>query len=434
MVVKKSELCNYSALLLAFLTCFYEYFSMSKFGKTGYYAVELILVIVIFFVIISTGKSIKCRTSAIVWIPFLVLYLYQFLKPGTRASLQYLLLLIVFLMLLVAEKIDYHTSEKVIAMFFKASLFYAFGVYFQVVFPSITNRILSVLLSEDAISQNIRLVQEKGYYPGFTHQVSHTALYLLVGLVVVCFSSVTKRMSKTKKYASFMFLFIAFLLQGKRAHLVFILFSIVLAYMIVDKKNTQGRMIKVIGTVLFVLILVNFASPLLSNIPVISRLTNTLNEVMGNSSFETILDDSGRLVLYDLAIAQFMANPFTGIGWGNFSTLSVAVHSGGTSVHNVYLQLLCETGIIGLSCFLIGVISSFILLIKTKNRIARISNIGYKDSLSRVWCIVFTINIFTLLYCFTENPIYNEDYFLMYMFSVLIVISIRSVCEKIEGI
>ena len=57
---------------------------------------------------------------------------------------------------------------------------------------------------------------------------------------------------------------------------------------------------------------------------------------------------SGRVDLYELAIQAFYDNPILGIGIGNFIPYTKAY----TSVHNTYLQVLCEQGIIGFLFFI----------------------------------------------------------------------------------
>ena len=69
-------------------------------------------------------------------------------------------------------------------------------------------------------------------------------------------------------------------------------------------------------------------------------------------------DQSIRLVLWGIAWDLFSGSPLFGVGWGNFNALYgpyVAniswIRAGQFEVHNIYLQLLSETGIIGFGAF-----------------------------------------------------------------------------------
>ena len=69
-------------------------------------------------------------------------------------------------------------------------------------------------------------------------------------------------------------------------------------------------------------------------------------------------DQSIRLVLWGIAWNFFVHSPIFGVGWGNFAELygsSVTgiswLQEGRYEVHNIYLQLLSETGLVGFGAF-----------------------------------------------------------------------------------
>ncbi len=69
-------------------------------------------------------------------------------------------------------------------------------------------------------------------------------------------------------------------------------------------------------------------------------------------------DAATRLVLWSTALDLFAHSPIAGIGWGNFPTVYGSyiniswIPAGIYNVHNIYLQLLSETGILGFVAFL----------------------------------------------------------------------------------
>jgi O-antigen ligase len=66
-----------------------------------------------------------------------------------------------------------------------------------------------------------------------------------------------------------------------------------------------------------------------------------------------------RMLLWGTAWGYFVHSPITGVGWGNFvglygsdlSSFSSIIPSGVFEVHNIYLQLLAETGLVGFVAF-----------------------------------------------------------------------------------
>lgn len=76
----------------------------------------------------------------------------------------------------------------------------------------------------------------------------------------------------------------------------------------------------------------------------IKKIYETFQELITSGS----VDDAGRTQLHEQAIRYFIANPILGIGWTNFMKMFTLRN---THVHCIYLQLLCETGLVGFIAF-----------------------------------------------------------------------------------
>lgn len=82
-----------------------------------------------------------------------------------------------------------------------------------------------------------------------------------------------------------------------------------------------------------------------------------------------------RTMLINAAIFDFKKHPIFGVGLGNFS--SFAIDYGGYPIrnrtfpaHNVYIELLAECGIVGLSLFLLVLVDLFGIIANKKSNIA----------------------------------------------------------------
>jgi O-antigen ligase len=79
----------------------------------------------------------------------------------------------------------------------------------------------------------------------------------------------------------------------------------------------------------------------------------------GHEGAALIFDEADRLLLWGVAWDLFRHSPALGAGWGNYKALYGAYLGGnfpgipesGLSAHNLYLQLLAETGILGFAAF-----------------------------------------------------------------------------------
>lgn len=88
----------------------------------------------------------------------------------------------------------------------------------------------------------------------------------------------------------------------------------------------------------------------------------------------SMASDQGRLFYYRIAFLLILYSPFIGIGFNGFSLFPYGIlnpelkelsQAGGLS-HNIYLQIAAETGIIGLTCLFLFIVSLFKPYIKKR--------------------------------------------------------------------
>src|SRR5699024_9890163 len=127
---------------------------------------------------------------------------------------------------------------------------------------------------------------------------------------------------------------------------------------------------------------------------------------------------SRRSELWEHAWNLFLNNPLKGIGWGEFKETvigSVTEHTE-METHNIYLQLLSETGLIGTSIILIPIILTYLYTTKVMRYISQNKNIFSKKWIFIIYFSTF-IQTFFLLYGLTGNPLYDFNYIIMYFLS-----------------
>ena len=116
---------------------------------------------------------------------------------------------------------------------------------------------------------------------------------------------------------------------------------------------------------------------------------------------------SSRDIKRQLAIEQFGNSPVFGIGTGQYAiyeaSLGMPANSGlhGTNPHNVYVQVLCENGLVGFIPFVLGLICSLWLAFKRKNALAVVLLVIYTAigwSLGILYSIAFT-SFFVVFVC-----------------------------------
>ena len=224
------------------------------------------------------------------------------------------------------------------------------------------------------------------------------------------FGSYALTKKRRSDYLLFLISVAALLLSGKRAHTVFGLAALYLCYFAYNSNAKKSRLVKGIGVLLGALTVFAVASycvPALAT--VVFRFIDTAET--GDMSV-------GRVDVWLKAFSMFGKHSLVGIGWGQY------VNQGGWfwNIHNIYIQLLVETGIIGfiIYCgwFLFHLVRTWSMYSKMRVNPEDYTNIDY--------CLMnfsLAMQIFFILYGFTGNPLYDREMFVPYFIACAISVN-----------
>ena len=270
------------------------------------------------------------------------------------------------------------------------------------------------LPSSVVMSIKDRLIQ--GYYTGFTREISFTMFLIVIGLGIYIFDILKKKNGKSdlnykiSKYIKIALLFTALFISGKRATLIFFLLSIFIIQFI--KSKDPLKILKYLITCSGIVFLIYATFPIWSKINYLSRIVELLNFIKDKN---IIGITNGRNLIYKNAIDLWNNNIIFGIGWGNFKYLvNRSLWYSGYDVHNCFLQILCETGLIGAIIYCFITILSFTRMIKCVRK--------YRDSGDnssyRLATIVAFIQVFFIIYSITEPILYEYTDYIIYFISI----------------
>ena len=262
-------------------------------------------------------------------------------------------------------------------------------------------------------------VLSSSYISGCNGIVGDTAGYLLNAIGILCSFILICGIKKTKisSYILFGILLIALLFTGKRSHLLCGVVAVMLLYILSGKPTKKAKRI------LFSILAIIASYYIMRVMSAFFPNANTINRVLDSINGMILGEDisSGRNTLYGYAILQFKSAPITGIGWKVFNQLTTSLYNY-SSVHyvnNDYLQILCETGIIGFVCMFIPMYIFFFKSLKALKIINKKPELFDIKIRIAIMYSVF-MQIYYLIYLFLENPLYNRSFFFMYILSVLI--------------
>lgn len=262
-------------------------------------------------------------------------------------------------------------------------------------------------------------VVRNGYATGLASHYSANGMNIAIALCTI-YAFLYNKMRKLKRVFLVLglIIFLATLFStGKRGVLIFALAALLFTYIVCNRDLLENKLIKLILIVAATGTLIYILSFYVESIGVtIERMFETLG--MGKNS--TLDVSNGRFKLYSIALSLFAENPIFGIGWRQF-TNDVSIYYGDDSAlrdaHNVFLQLLCETGIVGFLVFTTLFVSAFALTIYIIVRSGR-EGVVLPQKCSMFMAFSLCYQTFFLLYCMTGNPLYDLQTVYVYILSI----------------
>lgn len=200
----------------------------------------------------------------------------------------------------------------------------------------------------------------KGYY----HHIIFGQLAMLnVGIMLSML--LTRNISRLAQFIILMSMLFgivtAVMSQARGVWLVFPIYVLVAVYYVVRDKRINKKNIALLLSVIFIVLLVPSISDLIKQ-----RTEEAVSEVIGFYSGNQYVSSVGtRLAMWDIAIDVWEEYPFLGTGPGDFDNEIIMLQKEGhyshmdvhNSVHNIYLQALVGSGIVGLMALI------FVLLV-----------------------------------------------------------------------
>jgi len=263
----------------------------------------------------------------------------------------------------------------------------------------------------------------KGSFSGILAYPGSAACFLVSGIAAYyCLSNQPTKKGLRKWIVLFAFA-LAIILTQKRSFMLFVPFSVFAVWLFGKELSVQSavKIKKLLKSLMLVVSGIVICILLYSYVPFIKEQVDSL--IGRFTSGEATL--SGRTYLYALAWDLFESHPITGIGWGQYRqhTLGLLNFYDDTTyqTHNVYLQLLCETGIVGLFGFLAATLTTLFHTIKKYRKHLTQWTVSEKAALQ------FSLyqQVLFLAYAMSGNNLYDHNFLIMYFIGILI-----SFCPK----
>lgn len=412
----KIRVKNLSAILFTIFFCYFFVF---------YYILETyideILIIAIMPLLYFLGnKKFSINKMAL---PFFIMFILIVIW-STEAHSSYIYYFIMLEALLFV-KVDFEDVGLVLGIIRTAGFINAIAVLLQRIDPTVFLRYANIVFSSNQ-AKGFRIAFEKGYYSGINNQVSFTALYICLSLII----EIVGKDKTSKNWFEIIVMALAFILTNKRSHLIYLAAALVAIYYISANRNKKfDRIIKIgfLGAIAVAMVYVG--SMVFPNIRIFKRIISIFDS---SGDLNTI--SSGRYAIYLQVINLFKTSPVWGIGWQNFADYSVArsVSGGINQGHNVFLQLLCETGVVGFVLFLSLTLYYLIKIVKQLNYMIKrpgheIIEKRHNFSDMSVAKLSACFFIFYFLFWFSGNALYDFPFVYIWCMSIILYSTVLSI-------
>lgn len=348
---------------------------------------------------------------------------YELFSYGVSLALSYL-----FILRAAPKQVEY---EKISFTFIITASFFAFYIVIFSIFKTAFWSVVFPILSNASREYAQRFIP-RGYAPVLGGSATYMIYVLFTALSFLAAHIVTGIRGQNKPFIfiTAIIFFYAILITGRRGELLmavstFFFFTILQA----PPQKKLRRTIQLVTALGFCFVLFLLMMPILAKVPFFTRYVMTVRNLVHGRDIT-----SGRTVLYKQAYTLFTQHPVFGIGWGQFGQHVTenfkAVHGQDVnSVHNIYLQFLTETGIIGTILILIPLGFIYIKTVRQTIRLTALSTTNKNFILTkRMNAVSFLLQTFFLLLGLLDPCFYK----LIFWYFYAIAFSFSATALKLE--
>ena len=371
--------------------------------------VEILFLLLLVVCLVFSGVPLRIKNRQAIWLFPVIALIAQLAIQHNRETLRDCLTWVVCVYIIVkADRATNETLQPLMKIYIVSGIVYGCSILFQYMFPLVYFATIYPLFKPNyALNVMQSWNGSRHAAMGLAHNIGFTIGYVIVGMLAFVFKK--RERIKAKDVILFVFFFVVLIMSTKRAHLLFGLTCVIYIYLLsapIGHKASRYITLALIGLVAIFIIVTN-----LNQINSTSAIGRVIQSISDASAGEDI--SNGRSIMAGDALAIWMQSPIWGIGWKGFANVGSAF----TTVHNVYLQLLCETGIVGLLCFAIPMFYSLYSSLKTVVKYRSIRNENYYKL-----CYSAAYQMFFVIYGLTGNPLFDYTYVVPYLFAIAIFI------------
>ncbi len=356
--------------------------------------ISIAIIIIVALYVFIKNQRLVINHQVVAWVLYVFFSLGSCIFSGVSLNtvLEFCAAIVIGLIFYLWESKNDDQTPQINALLAVAVISFI-GCIAQLFFPNTLKAINMNHLSSEKY-ETFDVFYRSGYLAGFSFQTAVTGFYLSI-FVGIIFSYLMLTKEKRKKSStllsivllavSYVFLFFT----GKRSFILITIVAALIILCIFYKKN----IFKICG----------ISALMFIGLGILLFNTEIGTAILERSSGESW--STGRTRIYEAMISNFFENPILGQGVG--SSLNIVANV--TNGHNIYLQILSESGIIGFFILVPVFIHDIYLSIKLLNY-----KLIHNESTYVVTACVF-IELLFVGWGLSGNPLYDVYPLIVYM-------------------
>ena len=396
--------------IIMFILAGWAYLSALNISGTLVFAICVVLE---FGLALTYKGKIKLRQWFLLWIPALLIMFFH--ADNLSASvlsynITYLVLLLLMIVLIPAAKfINEKIPLRILAGF---SIFSVVFVILEYLLPDLMRPVINGLLSGEYLTSELKALTTKTLHSGLATSSNVTTFS---AVILLCYGFYYRKNDKrVTKWIVIFIALVSIVISGERSNLLFIPFSMMITYVVQGDRNKLKRGFRIIFILAALIGVVVFLEPFLSQFRLFERFFSSLSTYSSGGDIS-----GGRLILYARAVSLWLKKTLFGNGWFYFYSNNMGILRRLTKshAHNLILELLCDTGVLGLILMLAPIIVIYIGNYKV-----------LKDEASKyrqIYKFTFTLQTFFLLDSMLHVTYYSKSIITIYFIVTILFLIVQ---------